>query len=177
MKVAIEVERSINIPAPYSKVLTLMQDLEGTIGRFPKLRRLRKLADKTYVWEMDAIGSRIARIEHEVVYGAKYTVDLERGMLSWKPVPNQGNATFEGSFRMRDLEKETKMTFTELSFAVKGELHDVPVPLMYRLVAPPFIQGKFNRLVEIFLEKTAVAVGVDEQGVAAARASAAKGQT
>jgi carbon monoxide dehydrogenase subunit G len=165
MKVAIEVERSINIPAPHEKVLTLMQDLEGTIRRFPKLRRLRKVGDKAYVWEMDAIGSRIANISHEVVYGAKYTVDATRGLLSWKPLPNEGNATIEGAFRMKDLGGETRLTFS-----VKGELRDVPVPLVYRLVAPPFIQGKFMRLVEIFLENTAAAIGMSAEQVAASRA-------
>ena len=43
---------------------------------------------------------------------------------------------------------------TQLTFRVRGELRDVPVPLLYRVVAPPFIQGKFTRLVDTFLEDT-----------------------
>jgi carbon monoxide dehydrogenase subunit G len=168
MKVAIAIERSIDIPAPYAKVQTQMRDLETTIRRFPKLRNLRKLGDQAYVWEMEPVGSRIANISHEVVYGAKYKVDLDRGLVSWTPIADQGNAAIGGAFRLQDLGGKTK-----LSFDVKGELRDVPVPFMYRLLAPAFIQMKFTRLVEIFLERTAAAAGMDPQQVAAARRSAA----
>ena len=149
MKVNIEIERSAIVPVPYKQVEPLLKDLEGTIGRFPKLKKLTKLADNSYFWEMRTIGSRIANIAHDVSYGAEYRVDLPRGELSWKPVPNKGNATIEGFFRITADSDTTKLTFR-----VRGELHDVPVPLLYRMVAPPFIQGKFTRLVDTFLEDT-----------------------
>lgn len=82
-------------------------------------------------------------------YGAQYRVDDKRGEVSWTPIPRQGNASIEGRFQLA-----ARGTGTRLSFNVKGELRDVPVPLMYRLLAPPFIQGKFTRLVDIFLEET-----------------------
>ena len=149
MKVNIEIERSAIVPVPYKQVEPLLHDLEGTIGRFPKLRKLTKLGDNSYFWEMRTIGSRIANIAHEVSYGAEYKVDLPRGELSWKPLPNKGNATIEGFFRIAADSNTTKLTFL-----VRGELRDVPVPLLYRMVAPPFIQGKFTRLVDTFLEDT-----------------------
>jgi len=149
MKVNIEIERSALVPVPYRQVEPLLQDLEGTIGRFPKLKKLTRLGDNSYLWEMRTIGSRIANIAHEVSYGAEYRVDLQRGELSWKPLPNQGNASIEGYFRIA-ADSDT----TRLTFRVRGELRDVPVPLLYRVVAPPFIQGKFTRLVDTFLEDT-----------------------
>lgn len=149
MKVNIEIERSAVVPVPYPQVEPLLQDLEGTIGRFPKLKKLTKLADKEYLWEMRTIGSRIANIAHDVSYGARYHIDLKRGELSWEPLPDQGNARIEGFFRIAASEDETRLTFR-----VRGELRDVPVPLLYRVVAPPFIQGKFTRLVDTFLEDT-----------------------
>lgn len=149
MKVPIQIERSLEVPAPYAKAQTLLRDFEATIKRFPKLKRLKKLSDTDYVWEMDTIGSRIAKIAHNVSYGARYRVDAERGEVSWKPLPKQGNASIEGAFKLSEQQGRTC-----LSFRVVGDLYDVPVPLIYRVIAPAFIQGKFTHLVDTFLERT-----------------------
>ena len=153
MKVSIAIERRIEVPAPITQVQTLFKDLEGTIGRFPKLRKLSKLADSTYLWEMGTIGSSIANIAHEVSYAAKYSVDSSGNQLSWQPVPKTGNASIEGAFKLAERGDKTQLTFR-----VRGDLYDVPVPLMYRLLAPAFIQGKFTHLVDIFLERTSEAL-------------------
>lgn len=149
MKVNIAITRSLDFDLPPAKVKLLFKDLETTIGRFPKLRTLKKLGPDQYLWEMKAIGSRIANIAHEVSYGAHYQVDAKKGELSWTPIPKQGNAQVEGAFRVLEHGSGTR-----LEFKVKGELFDVPVPLMYRLVAPTFIQAKFAALVDAFLERT-----------------------
>ena len=164
MNVAIAIERSIEIPAPYERLQELLRDLEGTIRRFPKLRRLKKLGDAAYLWEMEAIGSRMANIRHEVSYGARYTVDPERGSVTWTPIAGQGNATIEGGFHLDRLGPKS----TRLSFRVKGQLREVPVPLLYRVVAPTFIQGKFTRLVDVFLENTAAAITAPQRATSAA---------
>ncbi|HVT34068.1 MAG TPA: hypothetical protein VHE37_00680 [Nevskiaceae bacterium] len=149
MKVDLAIERSLDLEAPFERVTGLLEDYETTIRRFPKLRKLKKLGDMTYLWEMAPIGSRIANISHEVVYAARYQVDAPRGRLSWQGMPSHGNAVIHGEFELKPARKGTR-----LRFAVNGQLRDVPVPLIYRLVAPPFIQGKFTRLVDVFLEKT-----------------------
>ena len=149
MKVQIAITRSLDIDLPSAKVKPLFKDLEGTIKRFPKLRTLQKLGPDQYLWEMNAIGSKIANIAHEVRYGAHYTVDAKKGELSWKPIAKQGNASIEGAFRVLEAGSGAR-----LEFKVKGELFDVPVPLMYRLIAPTFIQAKFAALVDVFLERT-----------------------
>jgi carbon monoxide dehydrogenase subunit G len=149
MKVPIEIERSLDIPMPLAQVKHLYDDIEGTIRRFPKLKKLTKLGDNAYLWEMETMGSRAAKVAAQISYGARYSVDAKAGKLSWKPVPRQGNATIEGAFEMKGDARRTR-----LSFRVTGELHDVPVPLIYRLLAAPFIQGKFTRLVDTFLERT-----------------------
>ena len=149
MKVNIEIERSCTVPMSYGQVEPLLTDLEGTLHRFPKLKKLTKLGTDEYLSEMRTIGSRIANIAHDVSYGAHYRTDLQRGEVSWKPLPNQGNASIEGFLRITPSEKETRLVFR-----VQGELRDVPVPLLYRVVATPFIQGKFTRLIDTFLEDT-----------------------
>lgn len=149
MKINIALQRSLDIDLPPAQVNRLFTDLEGTIRRFPKLRTLSRLGPDEYLWQMGAIGSRIANIAHEVSYGAHYTVDAAAGRLSWRPIARQGNASIEGSFRVLPQGQGSR-----LEFSVKGELHDVPVPLVYRLVAPAFIQAKFAALVDVFLERT-----------------------
>lgn len=150
MKVPLNIQRSLVIEAPPAKALALLDDLESTIKRFPKLKRLRKLGELQYVWEMETIGSRMAKIAHNVSYGAAYQLDREAGELRWAPLPDHGNARIAGRFRLQP----EGGSQTRLSFSVEGELRDVPVPLVYRLVAPPFIQGKFTSLVDRFLAAT-----------------------
>lgn len=148
MNINIRIDRHHDIAVPPAKAQVLLEDLEKTLGRFPKLRKLNKVGDQAYVWEMSAIGSKVANIEHEVTYGAQYTLDRAKGRLSWKPIPKKGNATVEGVFEITPQGKGAR-----LRFDVKGELRDVPVPLMYRLLAPAFIQGKFAYLVDGFLQR------------------------
>jgi carbon monoxide dehydrogenase subunit G len=152
MKVDIAIERGVDIAAPLSQVRKLFEDFESTVRRFPKLRKLKKLGENEYLWEMAPIGSRLANIAHEVSYAARYDVDARRGRVTFSPIRGHGNATIAGEFRLEDRGRSTR-----LSFRVEGELRDVPVPLLYRVVAPAFIQGKFTRLVDVFLERTAQA--------------------
>ncbi len=167
MNVKIQIERSLRVPVPYASTLKLLDDLEDTISRFPKLRKLSRLGENAYLWEMEPIGSRVARISHEVSYAAWYHRDAKKGELSWKPLPKHGNAVIEGAFKLVE-----KNDGTEIRFRVAGELHDVPVPLIYRLVAPPFIQGKFTHLVDAFLERTGEALQLDQTQINAVRAGA-----
>ncbi|MDR3417371.1 MAG: hypothetical protein P4L83_14420 [Nevskia sp.] len=149
MKVNIEIERSIVVPLPYQKLQPLLSNPEATIGRMPKLKRLVKLGENTYRLEMRTVGSRLANIAHDVSFGAKFHVNADHGELRWDPVPGQGNALISGYFRIARSSDDT-----DLRFRVWGELRDVPIPLLYRMVAPPFIQGKFTRMVDTFLEQT-----------------------
>jgi len=153
VKVNIEVERSVKVELPAEQVRKLFDDLEATIGRFPKLKRLNRIGPDQYVWELNTIGSRIAKIAHDVTYGAHYKRSGDGKEVSWTPIAGKGNADISGVFRVSE-----SGSGSEVRFKVKGELRDVPVPLIYRLAAPPFIQGKFIALVDTFLERTRDAV-------------------
>ncbi len=166
MKVNIEVERSVAVPLPAAQVRSLFDDLETTIGRFPKLKRLSRLGPDQYLWELQTIGSRLAKIAHDVSYAAHYQRSADGNEVAWKPIAGKGNADIAGAFRI-----VPKSDGCEIRFKVKGELRDVPVPLIYRLAAPPFIQGKFIALVETFLDRTREALLA---GAAPARKKAAR---
>jgi len=149
MKINIEIERSLLVDLPVKQVRMLIDEVEPTLGRFPKLKKLTRLGPDQYLSELKAIGSSIANIAHEVSYGARYRRSADGLALNWDAIPGQGNASISGSLSVAE-----KKTGSEIRFKVKGELRDVPVPLMYRLAAAPFIQGKFAHLIDIYLELT-----------------------
>lgn len=153
MKINIEVERSKLVELPRAQVAPLFDELETTMGRFPKLKKLTRLTENEYLWELQTVGSRLANIAHDVVYGARYRRSADGNEITWAPLPGKGNASIAGQFGLIEARGGT-----EIRFRVKGELRDVPVPLMYRLAAPPFIQGKFTQLVDDFLERTRAAL-------------------
>lgn len=168
MKVDIEIERSTTVALPAAQVRRLFDDIETTISRFPKLKKLSRVGPDQYVWELKTIGSRMAKIAYDVTYGAHYRLSADGSELSWTPLPKQGNASIAGAFQVLE-----HAAGSEIRFKVKGQLRDVPVPLIYRLVAPPFIQGKFNHLVETFLDHTRDAL-LQQQATAPPRKKAAR---
>lgn len=157
MNIDLAIDRRLLLPVDYSRAEPLLADIEGTIRRFPNLRNLTRLDERSWLWEMRTMGSRLAKIAHDVSYGARYTQDLKGGRLSWEPVPGRGNASISGEFRIR-----RAPTGTELAFQVRGRLFEVPVPLLYRPVAPKFISMKFEALVQRFLAATGEALGLED---------------
>jgi carbon monoxide dehydrogenase subunit G len=166
MNVEIEIERSVTVPVAYAQAQALLHDVENTIRLFPKLRKLTRQKDGSYLWELAPIGSKVANISHEVSFAAKFVVDPQEGLVEWKPVKGQGknqgrnpgNARIEGRLQLRPHGQATAM-----SLRVNGDLYDVPVPLMFRLVAPPFIQGKFAALVERYFLKLGESLGLPDE--------------
>lgn len=162
MNLKIEVERKIDVAATPAQVLQHLRNIETTLKRFPKLRKLTPLGGNDYRLDMQTIGSKIAKIAHDASFGAACSVDEARHEVSWQPIQKIGNAQIGGWLRATPAGKGAS-----LSFRVSGELRDVPVPLMYRLVAPAFIQGKFAALVDAYLERTRDAVCGHAQPAAA----------
>jgi hypothetical protein len=154
VNIKIDIERHKTVPVSQAQLANLLSDIEGTLKKFPKLRKLHPLGEQDYRLDMQTIGSSVAKIAHDVSFGARCSADPAKSTLSWKPLPKVGNAQLEGHFQLAGEGKSTR-----LSLRVRGELHDVPVPLMYRLVAPAFIQGKFSALIDGFLDKLAATAG------------------
>lgn len=163
MNVNIEIERRTVVPVGYDQARSLLDDVEGTIRLFPKLRRLTRQKDGSHLWEMAPIGSKVANIAHEVSFAAHFMTKPDQGLVQWKPVKGRGNAQIEGRLQVRPRGSQTDM-----SLRVAGVLRDVPVPLMFRLVAPPFIQGKFTALVEHYFVSLGEQLGVPDETIRAA---------
>jgi carbon monoxide dehydrogenase subunit G len=166
MNVKIEIERSSLVPVKYTEAQLLLQDVESTIRLFPKLRKLTRQKDGSHLWELAPIGSKVANISHEVSFAAKFLADADKGLVQWRPVKGKGNAHIEGRLQLQAHGVQTHM-----SLRVQGELREVPIPLMFRLVAPAFIQGKFAALVEHYFIKLGKELGVPDEALSAAASS------
>ncbi len=149
MNVNIQIQRRLTVALPPAQARGLIDDVERTIGRFPKLKKLTRLGPDRYLSELGAIGSSLAKIAHEVRYGAHYQRSADGSIFTWTALPDQGNASIDGSLSVLP-----HAGGCELCFKLSGELREIPVPLMFRLAAGPFIQGKLTHLVETFLERT-----------------------
>lgn len=145
MNIQIDIERHKAIALSPAQVQALTGDVQGTLKRFPKLRKLQALGGQDFRLDMQTVGSKVARIAHDVSFGAR--VEASDHELRWQPLPQVGNAALHGTIRYLGGDR--------LSLHVRGELRDVPVPLVYRLVAPAFIQGKFSALADTFLDRLA----------------------
>lgn len=150
MNIKIEIERQRDVAMTREQMAAMLKDVEGTLKKFPKLKKIHAMGAQDFRLDMHTIGSKIAKIAHDVSFGARCVADPAKSELSWKPMPKVGNAQIEGLLRLNGEGESAK-----LSLKVRGELQDVPVPLMYRLVAPAFIQGKFSALVDAYLERLA----------------------
>lgn len=153
MNINLDIERRLLLPIDYPQALSLLDDLEATIGRFPNLEKLTRLADHSYLWQMRTMGVRIARIAHDLSYAARYEIDHDTGTIRWQPLKGHGNALIGGEIRLAE-----KGAQTEMLFKVQGVMHDVPVPLLYRPLAGPFIVNKMTALIERFLARTGEAL-------------------
>lgn len=154
MNIKIEVERHRDVAMSHEQLASVLADVEGTLKKFPKLKKLTAIGGQDFRLDMQTIGSKVAKIAHDVSFGARCVAAPGSSELRWKPLPKVGNAQLEGLIRVSDEGKSAR-----LSLHVRGELHDVPVPLMYRLIAPAFIQGKFAALADAYLEKLSGATG------------------
>lgn len=161
MNITLDLERRRLLPVPHAKALTLLDDLETTLGRFPNLKGLTRLGPDQYRWDLRTMGVRIARIAHDLSYAAHYRVDREAGAIRWKPLPGHGNALIGGEIRIADNGDDTAMVFR-----IDGVMHDVPVPLLYRPLAGPFIVDKLGTLIDRYLAATATALAGAPEPVA-----------
>ncbi len=154
MNVQIDLSRKLETDVSAGELLALFDDLESVLRKFPKVKKLGLIAEDSYRFEMQTIGSSVAKIAHDAIFACRFEVDKSKGELHWKALNDVGNTRFNGVLR-----RGSKGLIVE----IKGDVLDVPIPLMYRLVAPAFIQGKFSALADVWLQRLAAAAKPDKK--------------
>lgn len=153
MNIKLDLERRRLLPVAHGTAMLLLDDLEATLGRFPNLKALTRLGPDQYRWDLKTMGVRVAKIAHDLSYAAHYSVDRPAGAIRWKPLVGHGNALIGGEIRITDNGRDTAIVFR-----IDGVMHDVPVPLLYRPLAGPFIVDKLGTLIDRYLAATAAAL-------------------
>ena len=109
MNITLDIERRLLLPVDHGRAITLLDDLEATIGRFPNLKKLSRIAEQSYLWEMRTMGVRIAKIAHDLSYAARYEIDHKAAAIRWQPVSGHGNARIAGEIRLARREAGTDL--------------------------------------------------------------------
>ncbi|MGQ0501446.1 MAG: hypothetical protein ACT4P0_02380 [Panacagrimonas sp.] len=148
MNITIEVTRQRPVTLSAAQVAALLRDTEGTLRQFPKLKKLTPLGNAGYQLDLKTIGSPAAKIAHDVVFGTRCTVEPDAATVRWEGLRDIGNAVIDGR-----IEFSGEGAAAALKLTVYGELRGVPVPAMFKAIAPAFIQGKFSALADEFLER------------------------
>lgn len=139
----IEINRRFQTDAAFDAVWALLSDTPRCIAHYPKLQRLVPLGESRYRWELTPIGAK--GFSHQVVYAADYRQQRETGRVEWTPVPRIGNAQIRGHWQLEDQGGTTAVTLH-----TTGEV-EIPVPLLLRGLAKPFVKQEFDRHIERFV--------------------------
>ena len=150
MDVDVSIERSTAVAVPFERAIERMQDLTGTLQLFPKLAKLTSIGHHRYLWELEPIGFKPARISHVVRYATEFNVDLEHGRVEWTPIAGEGNSLIRGHWVTVNHGDDIDITL-----AISGTIGGLRVPLPFRPAVTPFVQSVFKELVEGFLARLA----------------------
>lgn len=152
MDMKIKLKRNAKFSASPDSIRSQLNDIPALLKLFPKLDSLNELKPGSFKWTLKPIGA--AGVEHVVVYGADYSVDLQSMKVSWSAVKGVGNATLDGWIHFQ----EAGGTI-DLAVHIEGQLRDMSIPLALRLVTPTYINKTFEALVDKFLERLREKVG------------------
>ena len=142
MNVQINAKQSAVSAVPLERAREHLRKLEELLRLFPKLKAMQSRGDGVYFCELEPLGT--AGISHSVRYASRYSVDLEKGLVSWAPVAGEGNANIQGR-----CELTSEGAGTRVSLHIWGELHDLSVPLLARPLVGPYIKATFDGLVPL----------------------------
>jgi len=142
--VDLELGYEFAVPASFGDAFALVSDVPASASHFPKLNRLVPMKRGTYRWEMDPVGPPEAHVQ--TVYASTYTANKAKGTVTWKPVPDVGNAQVSGSWALKKLKKGTQLTLH-----INGSLI-VPLPALVKPVIGPIVAAEFEGLVEDYVD-------------------------
>jgi hypothetical protein len=149
--IEVSTRRDFGVKADAKTAFALLAHVPASASHYPKVKALVDLGDGAYRWEMEPIG--IGGFSHQVVYAARYERDERQGTVTWSPVKSEGNSEISGSLRVTPQDSGTRVVLE-----VRGRLA-VPVPLLLRPVAGPFVEREFNQQIETYVANLTRALG------------------
>lgn len=131
----------------------LLSDTRACLMHYPNLETLTPLGGNSWRWELEPSGPR--GFSHTVCYAVTYYYDRAAGTIVFEPVPEEGNATVSGAFRLNEDADKTRVT---LSLDCRL---DVLVPGLLKSVIGPFASSEMDEQVSRFVANLEAAINAE----------------
>ncbi len=141
--ISIEVNREIELAAPFDDVFALVSDIPRTVSYFPKVERLVDIGENAWRWEMEKIG--VDKYSIQTIYACRYHADREAGRVTWTPVEGEGNGNVAGSWTLTDHGQTTRARYQ-----ASAEL-TLPMQSLLKMALSPVVKHEFNNLLDTYL--------------------------
>lgn len=143
VKIPLELGYEFAVKASAKEVFDVLSDVPTSASFYPQVEQLVDLGDNTYRWEMEKMG--LEQVNLQIVYASSYRANRKKGLISWEPVPQVGNAQVAGSWQITKNKSSTHLVLT-----VEGEV-TLPLPGLMKLVLQPVVEAEFERLCEEYI--------------------------
>ncbi|MEW5733704.1 MAG: SRPBCC family protein [Thermodesulfobacteriota bacterium] len=142
--IEMELERVLEVNAPFDKVFDLLSDVEKSGAHFPRVEKLTSLGDGVFRWESEKVG--VDKYQLQSVYACKYTNNRKEGWVKWTPVAGVGNGQVEGDWKIEALGKDR----TRAKLRTKAAA-EVPIPKLAKMLVAPFVKREIASATDQYL--------------------------
>jgi carbon monoxide dehydrogenase subunit G len=149
--VSINLGYEFAVKASAQTVFDLLSDVPASASHFPRVHQLVDLGSGAYRWEMEDIG--IGPVSLQTVYASRYVADRSLGRVAWTPVDGEGNARVSGNWVIAPKKASTLITLRIVSDMT------LPLPSLIKGVVIPVVESEFEKLVEQYIDRLALAFG------------------
>ncbi len=141
-KMTIEENKTLNLPGEYDQVFDELADTVKMAQMLPGLDQIVDQGDDVFRWEMEKTG--FGKYAFQLVYAVKYTIEKDKGTISWVPIKGVGNGVNQG-----------KTTVTATDDGVKVNLYskievEFPFPKLAKALIKPLVMREFKSTTEQF---------------------------
>lgn len=137
------VQYSFEVDADYDAVFNLLADIPLASSFHPSLDKIVDLGNGYYRWEMKKIG--VDKINMQTLYTCLYESDRQAGTIVWTPVPDEGNASVDGCFRVKRKEGLTQVE------SIINSTVTLPLPALMKKLVIQFVTTENRKLNEQYI--------------------------
>ncbi|MEW5733690.1 MAG: SRPBCC family protein [Thermodesulfobacteriota bacterium] len=138
----LELTRVIELNCGFDKAFDFFSNVESMGKLFPRVEKLEDLGKGSYKWTIEEMG--VSKYTLGVIYGAKYSFDKKKGLVTWEPVPGIGNGVSHGKVEIKGKGDKTVVNFhTTLKL-------EVPFTSLAKPIIKPFAASQFNANLDQF---------------------------
>lgn len=149
--VSINLGYEFAVKASAQTVFDLLSDVPASASHFPRVHKLVDLGSGVYRWEMEDMG--LGPVSLQTVYASRYVADRSLGRVTWTPVDGEGNARVSGNWVVAPKKASTLITLRIVSDMI------LPLPSLMKGVVTPVVESEFEKLVEQYIDRLALAFG------------------